>query len=126
MKIGYRLILLLLIMLLPLSACSDKEEKKADHIRKGDEYFSAKEFKKAEIEFKNALQIDNNDTDVLLKLGDTYMKIGQTRLAFSAYSQVEKILPDNTQALLKLATFYFLNKNQEEAKKKNRNSLKER
>ena len=38
------------------------------------------------------------------------MKLGQGRQAFSIYSKVEEISPDNIQALVNLAKFYFLNK----------------
>lgn len=118
MKFSPKPILIFLILFLSVAGCANKEEKKLSHFNKGNEYFEAQEYKKAEIEFKNALQIDSSYTDALMKLGDTMMKLGQGSQAFVAYSQVEKISPDDIQALINLAKFYLLDKNQEEAKRR--------
>ncbi|NDY73816.1 cytochrome c biogenesis factor [Desulfobacter hydrogenophilus] len=110
MKTCSKIILISLIMLIPLCGCSSKEDKKAAHIQKGSDYFEAKQYKKAEIEFKNALQIDGTDIQTLMKLGNTFMKLGQVKEAFSVFSSVEKKDPDNIEALGTLAKFYFLDK----------------
>ena len=39
-------------------ACASDEEKKTAHLEKGKEYFEKGEYKSAEIEFKNAVQVD--------------------------------------------------------------------
>lgn len=116
MKILYKPVLICLILMVSIVGCSNEEDKKLSHFNKGNEYFEAQEYKKAEIEFKNAIQIDNRYTDALLKLGETMMKLGQAKESFAAYSQVEKISPDDIQALINLAKFYLLDKKQEEAK----------
>jgi Tfp pilus assembly protein PilF len=41
-----------------LSGCASEEEKKAEHLKKGIAYFDKGEFKNAEIELRNAIQID--------------------------------------------------------------------
>lgn len=43
-----------------LSACSDPEKAKAEHLRQGEAYLTEKKFQEASIEFRNAAQIDNN------------------------------------------------------------------
>ena len=48
MKICSKIILVILITLISCTGCASKEEKKAAHIKKGNEYFDAKEYKKAE------------------------------------------------------------------------------
>lgn len=111
MKTCSRIILVLFIVLISLCSCSSKEDKKAAHIQKGNDYFEAEEYKKAEIEFKNALQIDGTDIPTQIKLGNTFMKLGQVKQAFSVFSAVEKKEPDNIEALENLAKFYFLGKN---------------
>ncbi len=115
MKCLLKLIFVTLILFVFVIGCSSPEDKKLSHFNKGNAYFEAKKFKSAEIEFKNAIQIDSRYKDALLKLGDTMMKLGQGRQAFSAYSQVEKISPDNIQALINLTTFYFLDNRLDEA-----------
>lgn len=107
-----------------LTGCSNKENKKAKHFSAGNTYFEAKEYKKAEIEFKNAIQADPKYTDAYLKLGDTMMKLGKAQDAFRAYSQAETISPENVRALTVLAKFYFLNKRPEGAKARIKSSLK--
>ena len=110
MKTCSRVILVLLIVLISLCGCSSKEDKKSAHIQKGNDYFEAREYKNAEIEFKNALQIDGTDIQTLMKLGNTFVKLGQVKQAFSVFSTVEKKDPDNIEALGILAKFYFLDK----------------
>ena len=41
-----------------LTACGGKEERKAKYLEKGKAYLAEKNYDKAEIEFKNVLQID--------------------------------------------------------------------
>lgn len=112
MKTFSKIMLVIFITLITCTGfgCANKDEKKAAHVKNGDEYFDAREYKKAEIEYKNALQIDNKDTAVLLKLGDIFMKTGQLKSAFALYSSVEKLDPENIEALVKLSRFYFLDK----------------
>lgn len=115
MKYRLKLILVTFILLALAMGCSNDQDKKLSHFNKGNQYFEAQEYKKAEIEFKNAIQIDSQYTEALVKLGDTMMKLGQGRQAFSTYSQVEKISPDNIAALTNLAKLYFLGKKVDEA-----------
>ncbi|WP_321495874.1 tetratricopeptide repeat protein [uncultured Desulfobacter sp.] len=116
MKTCSPIIISLLIILISCTGCANKEEKKATYIRKGNEYFDAKEYRKAEIEFRNASEIDNTDTAVLLKLGEIFMKTGRLKMAFTLYSSVVKLDPENIEALIKLAQFYFLDRRLPEAK----------
>ena len=48
----------LLIAALAFYGCSSDEEKKLSHLEKGKQYFEKGEYKSAQIEFKNAIQID--------------------------------------------------------------------
>jgi len=99
-------------------ACSSDDEKKAAHLEKGKAYFEKGEYKSAEIELKNAIQIDPQYVDAYIMLAETSLKLGNPQIAFSAYAAAAKIDPDNTDAQLKLATFYLLNKKLEEARGK--------
>ena len=53
----------MLVLLLALAACSSPEEKAADYIANGNDLFQEGKLKKAELEFKNALQINQNLPD---------------------------------------------------------------
>ena len=54
-------ILFIIVFSVILPGCSTDEEKKQKHFEKGTAYFNNNEFKNAEIEFKNAVQIDPNN-----------------------------------------------------------------
>ena len=56
----WSLLAILLIAVSLLSACSDPEKAKAEHLRQGEAYLTEKKFQEASIEFRNAAQIDNN------------------------------------------------------------------
>ena len=62
--------------------CSSDEEKKASHLEKGKTYFESGEYKSAELEFRNAIQIDPEFVDAYARLGETYLKLGDPRGAF--------------------------------------------
>lgn len=112
-----KLALMLMIMAVVVS-CASKEEKKASHLQKGKAYFEKGEYKAAEIEFKNAIQIDPKDIAANLQLGETYMKIGDPQRAFRQYLNVMEIDPENIDASLKLAAFYMLAKDYQKSSEK--------
>ena len=112
------LFIVFIIVTFALSACSSDEEKKLSHLQKGNTYFEKGEYKSAQLEFKNALQIDAKYADAYEKLAETDLKLGDARGAFRAYSAVAELEPDNTRAQLKLATFLMLAKKFDDARKK--------
>ena len=67
--------------------CSSDEEKKVAHYEKGVSYFNKGEYKSAELEFKNAAQIDPEYIDAYAKLGETYLKLGHSQRAYRTYSR---------------------------------------
>jgi Tfp pilus assembly protein PilF len=103
---------LLMALSVVVAGCSSDEEKKASHFEKGETYFEKGEYKSAELEFRNAIQIDPDFVDAYERLGETYLKLGDPRGAFREYTMVAKLDPENTNAALKLATFYMLGKKQ--------------
>ena len=56
-----------------LLSCASDEEKIQNYLNSGDKYFAQEEYRSAEIEFKNAIQIDPNLVEAHLKLGETYL-----------------------------------------------------
>ena len=111
-------VLPILAAFLFLAGCSSDEEKMANHLERGQEYLQQEDYKSAEIEFKNVVQIDPKNLDAQQGLGEVYLKLGDPRGAFQAYSKVAELDPDDTDAQLKLATFHFLGKNTEESRKR--------
>jgi Tfp pilus assembly protein PilF len=90
--------LMLIAVAFVFSGCSSDEEKKASHFEKGKSYFEKGEYKSAELEFRNAIQIDPEFVDAYERLGETYLKLGDPRGAFREYSMVAKLDPDNIDA----------------------------
>ncbi|MGD9223933.1 MAG: tetratricopeptide repeat protein, partial [Desulfobacteraceae bacterium] len=118
MRFNFNTVFLVLITAVFFLGCASDEEKKLSHFKKGVGYFDTQEYKSAEIELKNAIQIDPNYIDAYAKLGETYLKMGDGRGAYREYSMVAKLDPENTDALLKLATFLMLGKQYDESRAK--------
>ncbi|MCK5097706.1 MAG: tetratricopeptide repeat protein, partial [Desulfobacteraceae bacterium] len=76
MKFFFRIICIHIIFFCFLPGCSNDLEKKLKYYKKGNKYFQAEKYKEAEIEYKNAIQIDKNYTDAMIKLGHTLLKLG--------------------------------------------------
>ena len=59
----------MLALTLVLGACGSAEDRKQEHIARGEQYLSEKNFDKARVEFKNALKIDPKDASARYMLG---------------------------------------------------------
>ena len=77
-----RLVCIMLALALFFPGCSSDEEKKESHFKKGVVYYEKGEYKSAELEFRNAIQIDPEFVDAYEQLGETYLKLGDPRGAF--------------------------------------------
>src|SRR5688572_1595289 len=51
---------LLLATAVLLAGCSNPEKAKAEHVARGEAYLKESKFQEASLEFRNAIQIDNN------------------------------------------------------------------
>ncbi len=101
-----------------LTGCKSDQDKISTHMEKGSDYFASEQYSKADIEFKNIVQIDPGYEEAWLFLGKTAMKLAKGREAFQAYSKVEEINPKNIEALIKLAGFFLIGKQIDTAKEK--------
>ena len=68
-----------------LAACSGAAERKSDAILKGRDYMTAKNYEKARLEFRNALQLDPNDAESAYLSGQAAEKLGNIREAAQMY-----------------------------------------
>jgi cytochrome c-type biogenesis protein CcmH/NrfG len=103
---------------IPVSGCAGKEEKKAKHLERAREYIAKNELKKAVIELKNVVQLDPKDDEAYVELGETHLKLRETREAFQAFSTAASVNPENLKAQLKVGQMLLLGRQTEEAKKK--------
>lgn len=65
----------------------------------GDNYFDAGDYENAVEEYKKALLIDFQDTNVINSLGVTYGLMGQLDLALDCFDQVLRLEPEDAMAL---------------------------
>ena len=100
----------LMIVIIVTSSCTSDDKKKTTHFQKGVEYYNSQQYRQAEIELKNAIQIDPKYMEANTKLADTYLRLGNSKAAYRQYSTILKIDPENTIALLNLAKFNMLAK----------------
>jgi tetratricopeptide (TPR) repeat protein len=112
----------LLVALLALSVvfaanCSNPEQTKAEHVARGEALLKERRWQEATLEFRNALQIDNQLAAAHWGLAQAYENLGRAGEALEELQATVKLDPANTTARLKLANAYLLafarNKNQE-------------
>jgi tetratricopeptide (TPR) repeat protein len=91
-----------------LCGCSDPQSRKALYMEHGRAFFAAANYEKARLEFRNAAQIDPNDADTRLMLGQVAEKLGDARGALGDYGAAISINPRATAARAAMARLYLL------------------
>lgn len=81
-------ILILLLLAFSLAACGGAEERKQTYLERGKELLQKKNYEKAQIEFKNVLQIDPKSADGWYYLGKSQENQRKYREAMGAYGKV--------------------------------------
>lgn len=79
------------------------QEKRARHIKLATELAEKKDYPRAILEFKNALQISGSDAELRYQLALAYLASGNTRSAVGELQQATEINPKHTGAQVKLA-----------------------
>ena len=98
--------LLLVGSLIPFlfTACSrDPNVRKQKYVESGDRYFEKAKYREAAIQYSNAVQLDSRFADAHYKLGETYLKLGDSIRAFQELSRTVELAPDNYPAHIDLA-----------------------
>ena len=85
-------------LLIATTACSSQSRLER-HMAKAEKHFANGDFREAEIEYKNALQIDSTVAEPSGQLGLIYFEQGRQRLALPFLSQATQIDPENTKFL---------------------------
>ena len=102
------LLSLLLTGVLALSGCSNPEKAKADHVSKGEAYLKESKFQEASIEFRNAVQIDENFAPAHWGLARAYEGLQRGQEAFDELRKTVKLDANNLEARVKLGTLYVV------------------
>jgi tetratricopeptide (TPR) repeat protein len=100
-----------------LSACGGAEARRDRYIEKASALMADEDWDKAQLELRNALQIDPNDNVARVKLASVSEKLGDLRAAAQQYRSVIDADTKNVPARAGLARLYALGGLPEEAMK---------
>ncbi|MBE8232298.1 MAG: tetratricopeptide repeat protein, partial [Endozoicomonadaceae bacterium] len=103
------------VCILLIQGCGDSADKAQDYLRNGKTYFQKGEYDKARLEFKNALQIDSKLAEPYYYLALIAEKNQNWQGMFAKLSKTIKLVPDHSEALIKLGRLYLLSGGLDEA-----------
>ena len=107
------------------TACSkDPEQLKGEYAASGDRYFEEKQYSKAIIEYRNALQIDPKMGPARYKLAQSYEAIGDVPNAVREFIRAADALPNDAKAQWKGGTMLLLAGQFQEARTRAEKALK--
>jgi len=95
-------------LVLVLAGCGGADERKASYMDRGAQLVEEGNFEKAQLEFKNALQIDPKDADAHYQLGLILEKLGEWRPAMSQFLAVIKLDKTHVDAHIHAGQIYLL------------------
>jgi tetratricopeptide (TPR) repeat protein len=99
---------LLLALLVALAAsCTSPEKAKAEYVRRGEQALKDRRWQEASLEFRNALQIDDNLAAAHWGLAQAYEQLGNGGQFLEELQRTVKLDPNNMQARVKLANAYI-------------------
>lgn len=110
--------LTLLIIFSVVVGCGSKEDKRAKFIERGKDYFEQKEYGKATLEFKNALQIDPQYGETYYWLAECEMTNKNLRQAFQYLTKAVELDPELIDAQVQLAYALRMGNQLDQAKEK--------
>jgi len=103
-----RLALLLIPLALVAGACQmNPAKRKSELVASAERYVAAGEYRKAIIEYKNALKIDRRSAELHYKLGQAYIANGQLQEGLLSYAKAIDLDPDYAPALIARGKFYL-------------------
>ena len=109
MKFKKAMFVLCVIMIL-LGGCSSPDDKKQAFIEKGDELFAQKDYVKARLEYKNAVQIDPKFGKAYYLLGKTELELKNFKQAYGMFLKAVEQDPDNLDARVSLGKLLLAGK----------------
>ena len=117
-KTRRRLSGLLLLACFLLVACGGPEAKKAKFLERGKEYYAKKDFVKAGLEFKNAIQIDPKFAEAYHQLGLSQLSRADIRGAYGSLSKATELDPKLLPAQFQLGKLLLIVGERERAMEK--------
>ncbi len=112
-KLPYTLVIILITV--TLTACASPEEKAASYIANANTLVAEGNLEKAEIEYKNALQINQNLPDALYGLAKIYERRQEWREAYAVVSKIRELAPRHVDGRIMLAQLLLASNQLDEA-----------
>jgi tetratricopeptide (TPR) repeat protein len=91
-----------------IAACGGPQSRFDSYVQRGKTHYAQGDFKRASLEFRNAMQINPRDPSARLLAGHAAEKLGQVRQAASLYQSALDLDRDNVEALGSLARLFSL------------------
>ena len=107
-----------LVGFLLLNGCEKPAQKEARYIKHGNELYEAGEYKKARIEYKNAVKINPTDAEPYFRIGVVDETEGDLRNALANYMAAEQQNAHFHPAILKIAQYYIGAEQYDEARQR--------
>lgn len=104
---SYRLFAVCLLLAL-VTACGGAKEREAKYLQRGKALFEQGDFVKAQLEFRNVLQINPDAADAQYYLGLIAEQEGDWQQAFARFRRVTEQKPDFVPAHIRLGHLYLL------------------
>jgi tetratricopeptide (TPR) repeat protein len=99
----------LLLAALAVTGCWRTPQSRREHsLQSGNRYFNQAKYAEAEIEYRNALQVDPNSFEAHDRLAAIYMKVGNWGAAVRELERTVELHPGDTPARLNLGNIYFV------------------
>ncbi len=96
------------LLVVTLGACEDKKASEEKYLRRGIALFEEHEFKKARVEFKNALRINPKTAEGWYRMGLVDEAEGNLRNAFAAFNRAVEEDSTHAAANIKIGNYHFL------------------
>ena len=101
------LAVLLACLVLLAAGCSNPEKAKAEHVARGEAFLKERRWQEASLEFRNAIQIDENLAAAHWGLAQAYEQLGRGSEYIEELQRTVKLDAANVQARLRLANGYL-------------------
>lgn len=108
-------LLTLIAAALFMGACTTPEKAKAQHVARGQALLKDKKFQEASLEFRSALQIDEQFAEAHLGLANAYEGLQRYQEAFEEMKTVADLDPNNLDVRVRLGNYYLVGSKQSPA-----------
>jgi tetratricopeptide (TPR) repeat protein len=104
------LVCALLVVVLAFSGCKNAEASKAEYVRRGDQFLKEKKYQEATIEYRNALQLDDNLASAHWGLAQAYEGLERYGEAIQEIQRTIELDPNNLESRVRLGNYYMVGK----------------